>query len=251
MKITSVSQNELTQINNASTLEDLQNLKNLIKSSIIEQNSDEEQISDFSIRILSNLEYEKYILSSTAGGSITANNIDVWQHQASTICLFQCTNARNSNAEWFNACKSHILKYFPSADLSSLWIQKIQTGQANGYANFSNLYFEIRQNNNSNLINFFPPNKLVFFLASCGFPNSYTMNDLNRYSTDADNQNQHYFINDRISNNIVKSTTNSYMYKKGSWIDNGYGRYMSVDIQTGFRPVFQYKDNKKSKNIYC
>ena len=76
-----LTEEEYNDIINANTCEELKSLKTLIIS-LITSNNFESKSNTINIRILSSNEWEKYIRESNLDGSITANNINVWNYQA-------------------------------------------------------------------------------------------------------------------------------------------------------------------------
>ena len=89
----SLSSSECEQIINASALEDFISIKNLLLT-IIEENTGNNTKDDIAIRILSNAEWNKYIISSILEGTITANNINVW-HYHTFNDIYIATNSVN------------------------------------------------------------------------------------------------------------------------------------------------------------
>lgn len=190
-----ISQEQYNQINNASSNEDLLEIKNLFLSALQEENNENASTNNVVLcRILSNNEYTKYIINSTLDGAIQKNNENVW-------------HIINSSYTW-------------------------TTDRAEGtFTNNKFFILDILQNNKNNKNNSTLGKEITISIRSTNSRGGW---------------------NDTKFFNIEKEkSTHSFLQQTAAL--NGYnGRtiYLNTNMYCSFRPVFQYKDNNKSENIF-
>ena len=240
MKITSISQNELTQIDNASTLEDLQNLKNLIKSSIVSNDNNENYSNSFVVCILSNDEYDKYIKNSTLNGSILKNNINTWHYSSIPEIIGIKNGLSGLNESNWDRVRYENKNIDPDITIISPYTDR------NQIYTYSSINGEYIQNNDlDNIFVKFPHSFLlkvqpVTYITGGGGFLRYGPPVSRNISDTYLNKKNAYEKNETIS----ASQYNDYSY---------FTQYFTVNfnIKCHFRPVFKYVDNNKSNNVFC
>jgi len=224
-----LTEKEYDDIQNASTLEDLETLKAFLLENISIENDENNKnlMSLISVRIMSNDEYEKNIKTGTLGGSITAANINVWHYDNSVgIGVMNKGYGFTSFQQ-----DSFITIFITPTDKSGTWTY---TFTAQGE--------HIQNNKSSNSSHRFF-NDLTFKTQSAvgmyGGGAAYSaINTKNINSSFEDEK-----IKQQSSNSIE-----SYI-SEGHW--NTWNKViLYYNFTYNFRPVFQYVDSKKSKNIY-
>lgn len=205
-----LNQNEINTIQNISSLEAL---KDYILNSVSTESG---YTSDnISVRILSKEEYDKYIKNGTCDGAITANDVNVWHKIINKSTYIGANNAANPN--WNPSSYAGYEVFIPATYVGS-----------RTYAYTLPILFEMLLDNKTN----------VYLTQIESFP-------IKLHTSGYGSQQYTTTINSAYTN---KNQSFSDWVWNGSCIDGGLNATLSS--RYCFRPVLQYKDNKKSKNVY-
>ena len=213
------------------------NIKDTISNYFAEQEQTMQSITtSMSVGILSTNNFNKYIKTSTLGGSIQPNDTNVW-HCITTsdyACVLIMTNNDYSSTQIQNI-KNNI-------GISNLetFIYKVTQGRWYSQQRSKTITccYELSQNNASNnhsVINTILPR---FCTARVGASTDQTGNVLAKeYIT---------------ITSATKSMTYNSISKTAQDRQSDYTNKMilTVNYSINFRPVFRFKDNKKSENIF-
>jgi hypothetical protein len=241
-----LSEQEYNNILTASTLNELEAVRDLFLDSISNNNSDTENLNNslVLIRCLSKEEYDKYLINGTCAGAITKNEINVW-HYSEPI----------KQTGWYVRHADYMLEG-PLSKGRSLYCGMTGTThvcRANGYlvenhfvgyqtvsnvSKTSTIYYNILANN-------------------CN--NQYTTIGIDDYVFEA--MGGYIQYPDRIgaagSYNVSKIMLINKEVEKVRGAAVGISRTLTeskvtynVNLDCSYRPVFTYKDNNKSTNIY-
>jgi len=213
-----------------------------IKNSIINSNINNNQISKLNIliRTLSKNEYNAFIRNNTLNGAITKYDINSWHYD-------KCCDSSNTffvSSDWYGYPANSVDPYIPE-ELRKLNKQYFPgNGQGSPYYqtyNFGNKNLEIINNNKLSVCNV-----VIHFSAYVALyaKSQYTGVTCKYFFVDDSNLLiEKNFANKKftLSSNIIYFHTN-----------NSHSVKFDVlcDANFCFRPVFQYIDNNKSKNIY-
>ena len=208
-------------INNSETIS---LLSSIVNSSIANCGYNDKNIS---IRILSNEEYEKYIKNGTLDGSITAVDINVW-HYDNSVGI----GVMNRGYGFTSVQQDSFITIFITAtDYSGTWTY---TFTANGE--------HIQNNKSSNSSHRFF-NNLTFKTQS-----AVAMYGGGAYYSAINTKNINSSFEDAKNKTTSSNSIESYI-SEGHW--NDWNRViLYYNFTYNFRPVFTYKDNNKSRNIY-
>jgi len=200
-----------------------------LRESFLENNN--ENILDknlISIRILSNNEYNDFIVSGTCNGSITTNNNNVWHNSINQ-------NYKLSNDP--NSANSSDSPGYTSNGITYVGQYGMNDGSYRLYRTSVNGIFELLQNNTNNLFTVLANTSLsVTWFSKTGY--SWV------YGSFTDSLENKYSIN-KTSNSVKIKTMNlGYTSGRGSSIE------AICYVVSSFRPAFQYVDNNKSINLF-
>lgn len=216
-----LTQEQYNQLINC--VKDNEQLKNLFN-----QNQENNILNEASIRTLSSNEYEKYIKNSSLNGSITIYNNNTWHYKPSTsyYVILGCQDSFQSDA--INRLKNYNGQLGSYQNNNYIYITCPEQLNKTYYLS---TYREIFSNNTNN----------IFYTSENNFIDIQILY-YNPFESGLRN------LGTSISNTCEKNT---FPYKQFS--ARGSGEYRvkcNIYRYTAFRPLFQYKDNSKSSNIY-
>ena len=210
------------------------NIKDTISNYFTEQEQTIQSITQsMSIGILSTNDFNKYIKTSTLGGSVQPNDTNVWHCIATSdyACVLIMTTTAYTNEKIQNL-KNDIgisnLETFSYIVSLDRWYNQQR------YKTITCSY-ELSQdnaNNNNSIINTHMPK---FCTARSGEKNDRTGSVIIK---------QYIIIN-----NTTKTTTYSSITKEASTTGKNI-MSLTINYSINFRPTFRFKDNKKSENIF-
>jgi len=226
-----LSDSEYNDLINSNSLEEIKNyLNNIIKKDENDNSNENLMI----IRILSYDEHKKYITSSTLSGSISKNDINVWNN--SDMVRYRTFSYEESYNGWNyseylrcfrNNTKIRINEILKENDNYDCFFPT--GGRVKNSPSYFTQYNSLIQNNNNNNGNvYLIPSVIQFWTSQGGYNNSYYRNDIS------------YIY---LTKNQLKYTI-SFLKTNGNWW------FMEFNFVPAFRPVFNYIDNNKSNNIY-
>jgi len=213
---------------------DLQILKNSIEEDIsTDLTYDKKHII---VRILSTQEYDKYIKNETLNGSILNKNINVWHYDDTPGEHGICGGTQSVNL-------ANALNPDPSIKTIINFItQKISNTMNNYYARYNiNINAELSSQNSNKLCNF---TLIRDTLLKC-----YTWAATN-YSSMTPSSLSTTIISCQLDKNLA-ITAYSAESTRTNYLGEPCFTIITANINLSFRPVFNYVDNNKSKNIYC
>ena len=209
-------------------LSNAEDIKSLISSYIQEENNDTDKDYLY-VRILSANEYTKYLLNDTLDGSISKQGEDVWHLSLGNVgqsFLIECLGDRGQGY-------GDYLYHYPNV------IRIHRTTSSTRNTTNVNINYELVENNASNNCNM-KSIKRVFDITIWWFGNWQS-----RGSTQSTTLGE---VQSLSKNNISISKTLPAVTvsENGGWSET-----LNIIMYSGFRPIFQYIDNKKSENFYC
>lgn len=217
-----LTQNEIDTVKDISSLEEL---KNYILNSSTNTELNHISSDNISIRILSLEEYNKYIKNGTCDGAINTYDINVWHSMESL----------NKDYDYYLAHKGSAVT--ASFDYYTELINNTSTNQSKILYQHNNFIYYVLGTTEDNLYNYRPGRRY--------------------YRSTYDNNSSHpkgfIYINGvlQISKNNYRTLTKTQTIAKTNDANSpAYNVIFNFYFNTLFRPVFQYKDNNKSKNLY-
>ena len=197
---------------------------------------------DTIIRTLSKEEYEKYIVNGTCDGAVTSNSKNVYNHLFSPTIYGLTTGhserlpTKNTTLYVYPLNSNIILKF----DRSSL---KYYDGTI--HTHNEKIFACMLTNNNYNMAS--------TYSSYSGYVESYGFYGHPSYGVLA-NYNYKNIVPGEYTNKeniqvILASLKSTSRWTEESRYSDANSTYNLVG-QLSFRPVFQYKDNNKSKNLY-
>jgi hypothetical protein len=233
INLTDEQYNNLTSLISKEALDILNNTSNTSNNESID--------NKIIIRVLSSKEYDKHIVNSTCSGAITPNDKNVWNTtQYSGFGYYMIYYSYTPN----------LYKGLSVLEVSSNTYKVLQNSNyikdGRGNNNFygtknTNMNFELVQNNTSNK-NYIKSSYTHIFEA-LGFiydgregVYQYGRLDLNECALTKD------------ATSCASSVNGRGYYAPGQ---GQYYTTINITCTCNFRPIFHYKDNNKSNNIYC
>ena len=196
----------------------------------------------FEIRILSSNEYNKYIINGTCNGSIINCDENVWHSINYDRSLFVYYNS----TDWtpYKGLEVNLLWYgdrtpYGTAILQCNNVTIVKVGDSESYGTIFYYYYSIVQDNSGNLCSI--SNKTV--ILECLGRNRNLTRSINDYNV--------YYLG--VFSEVSKSAVTYTLPNLTGHHYHGHGLqniWITPIIYNGFRPVFQYVDNRKSKNIF-
>ena len=224
---------------NANTLEDFLNLRN----NILNENNDNISFDEglICVRMLSSNEYDNYIMINDLNGAITSGNVNVWNHLTQGVSYYGITSYDGSCPS-YTSWRTDLLKNQNKIPITQNYVE----GWWSGYGGIRTrdsfatayCYSELVSNNTSNIIRY----KFRTLTFDCQGFNATSYYE-NYYGS--------VTITEKQFTKSIASET--YVIQTPPRRSGDVKVYVQVTIINGvsFRPVFQYIDNKKSKNVYC
>lgn len=203
---------------------------------------------DTIIRILSFNEYKKYIINNSCDGSITKANENVWHQliparKAHSYGNTQLNEFIGVGYQWpkkiaefkniTNGMKSEYKDY-------NKWNYMYDSG-ANGKTKTSNftVYLPLTSSNSNNNLSSYTENIEICLMANVNDNSDAYL----RYIYCTPYSNTGKTVTTRTDTfNITTPKTPAW----GQWVSHK----LNYNCITGFRPIFNFKDNNKSKNLY-
>lgn len=186
---------------------------------------------DTIIRILSENEYNKYIINGTCDGTITKTNIDVWHFGNETgkslVCYYYSMNT--------NSYQLKNLVHYSN-------YEKYQMSSVS-YTYIINILYELSHSNNTSNVTCIRALDSVYDTVLTA-PDGHGDHGVTGILT------HRIYPTCTLEKNVYTKESNqlSAGMRDGSW--HNLSLYFKYVIYSNFRPVFQYKDNNKSKNLY-
>ena len=200
------------------------------------------------IKILSEDEYEKYILNGTCDGSIAVNDENVWKHNNKNIVLIWQNYeswyvfSEEEQAQW---CKEFLLHFYPESEINKDSYKAIYCVTSNsGTFNISGLSFEIVLDNTRDSTRLLAKNQHIIFVSGTWVTLKDHLSKCGTMSSSA------HFIYDEANKYIPKSSSIFTYSQTGDWFTSGYRRTTNIISNICFRPAFVINDNLKSNNIF-
>ena len=230
MQVVNLTEQEKQLINNFT----FEEFKEYFFNSVVDNENNDSNNNLISIGILSINEYTKYIRNSTCNGSITANNINVWHintYNSSAYCiLVQDTYGGEETVK--NQITQSCCEGLPTTHTV---IDKTTNNYVRTY--YQTCMFELLQNNNQDKIyTNFTHKYIICAYVHSGYNYSSSRMTLKHITIPIVSKSH-------ANNAIVDNVTRSYNSRNITTT-------LSVSVYGCFRPVFQYKDNQKSNNVY-
>jgi len=235
MKIINLTDEQYNNLMNSNSLEE-------IKSLLSQNNANSNNIVDenlISIRVLSKNEYNKFIVNSTLDGAIVQFDVDSWHYS-------KCCSALETifvMTDWYNNSSSLVNPYIPADLLKLNRISIYGQGEFRNYKtyNFGNKNGEIVNDNKSSVCNILPNYSAYVVLYG---QSQYTGITCKYFLVDDNN----LLIDKNITNKNFTLSSNIIYYHRNN--EASVQLDILCDLFVCFRPVFQYKDNVKSENIF-
>ena len=217
--------------------------RDLFISSFKKNESITTNTNNINIRILSENEYNKFLLNSNFGGSITAgaNNVFNFYNNNITISCVAALGAHAANVS-NNTYDTRQLLITRNSINSNGTINWHAAQYGGSYTDSTSCYFEIIINNKNNTyqsINKTYPNYECLYGNYSG--SEYLLDTQNKKAIPIKFSNSNF-------QNISKTSSVHTFAHTASY--NSHKMTLNINVIPCFRPIFQYIDNNKSSNIY-
>ena len=210
-----------------SSLDDTRSLLN----DLFYEDHNNSSYTSYSIRILSNNEYNKCLMNSSLNGSITIKNENVWHFCDNTNSQSFCFTPNSSRS----VAERNVAYCLIDPVNFTYWCTK------NGAKNFGNfaIIYEIINNNTNRQFSLRKIKTTSYDIAvGEGDANTRFLDYIKIVFDPSSNQDKSFSSS---INNILQTSKSP---------SQGQNSYIMWSMYSCFRPVFQYVDNNKSTNIY-